>query len=233
MRVLTVAPLATGIPYEELSYFGKDDVNAGDLVEVTIKRRIVKALVIDAQKAEDEKQSLRNASFGIKKITKVIKKEFLHPKMWNTLSYISSYLLQPLGTIMYDLLSEKAFDMLSPIKIAEDSKGFELLLLEQTADTRITRYKTTVRESFSKKKSLVIFFPTITDLEYAKAELSRGIDEYVVMLHSGLTEKQYKDNFKKITDLDHPLLILSTPSMLPWMRSDLGLIVIEIGRAHV
>ncbi len=232
MRVLTVAPLAAGIPYEELSYFGKDDVHPGDLVEVTIKRRIVKGLVIDAQKAEDEKQSLRNASFGIKKISKVTKKGFLHPKMWNTLSYISSYLLQPLGTIMYDLLSEKAFDMLSPITIADDAKGFELLLLEQNTETRITRYKTTIRESFSKKKSLVIFFPTITDLEYAKAELSRGIDEYVVMLHSGLTEKQYKDNFKKITDLEHPILILSTPSMLPWMRSDLGLVVIEREHSH-
>jgi primosomal protein N' len=232
MRVLTVAPLASGIPYEELSYFGKDDINPGDLVDVTVKRRNVRALVIDAQKAEEEKQSLKHASFGLKKVSKVHTKEFLHPKIWNAINYASSYLLQPLGVIMHDLLSEKAFDALTPITIPNDAKGFELLLLEQNYEERLTRYKTTIRESFSKKKTLVIFFPTITDLEYAKAELSRGIDEYVILLHSGLTEKQYRDNHKKLTENTHPLLILSTASMLPWARKDLGLIIIEREHSH-
>ena len=59
MRVLTVAPLANGIPYEELSYFSKDDVNPGDLVEITIKRRVCRALVLDAHDAGEERQSLR------------------------------------------------------------------------------------------------------------------------------------------------------------------------------
>jgi primosomal protein N' (replication factor Y) len=232
MRVLTVAPLATGIPYEELSYFGKDGVNPGDLVEVTIKRRIVRALVIDSQKAEEERQSLRHASFGLKKISKVATKEFLHPKLWNALSFSSSYLIQPVGVILYDLIAEKAFETLLPITVPAETKGFELLLLEQNYDERLTRYKTTIRESFSKKKTLVMFFPTITDLEYAKGELSRGIEEYVVCLHSGLTEKQYKDNYKSLRDSSHPLLILSTPSILPWVRGDLGLVIIEREHSH-
>jgi primosomal protein N' len=232
MRVLTVAPLASGIPYEELSYFGKDTVNAGDLVDITIKRRNARALVIDAQKAEDEKQSLRHASFGLKKISKVNTKEFLHPKLWNALSYASSYLLQPIGVLLYDLIAEKAFDRLLPLTVSTETKGFELLLLEQGYDERLTRYKTTIRESFSKKKSLVMFFPTITDLEYAKGELSRGIEDYVVSLHSGLTEKQYKDNYKELAENPHPILVLTTPSVLPWIRTDLGLIIIEREHSH-
>jgi primosomal protein N' (replication factor Y) len=232
MRVLSVAPLAPGVPYEELSYFGKDDVHAGDLVDITIKRRNARALVIDSQKAEEEKQSLRHASFGLKKISKVHTKEFLHPKLWNALLYASSYLIQPQGILMYDLISEKAFDQLKAIRTPKEQKGFELLLLEQSYKERLTRYKTTIRESFSKKKTLVMFFPTITDLEYAKAELSRGIEEYVVMLHSGLTDKQYREHYKELTDNDHPLLILSTPSILPWVREDLGMIIIEREHSH-
>ena len=128
MQVLTVAPLAVGIPYEELSYFGKDDVMPGDLVEITVKRRICRALVLDAQKAEEERQSLRHASFGLKKITKVLIKEFLHPKLWKSLSFASSYLITPLGTIIYDLLSEKSFDLLTPVTVPDvklfgDSRG--------------------------------------------------------------------------------------------------------------
>ncbi|MFA6608806.1 MAG: hypothetical protein WCT07_02760 [Candidatus Paceibacterota bacterium] len=232
MRVLNVAPLASGIPYEELSYFSKDDVSSGDLIEINIRRRVCKALVLGAEDAKEERQSLRHSSFGLKKITKVITKDFLHPKLWNALSYASSYLMQPLGTIIYDLLSEKSFEMLIPCTVPIDGKGFEILLLEQSYENRITRYKTTIRESFSKKRSLVMFFPTITDLEYARTELARGIDEYVITLHSGLTEKQYKESQKQIIENPHPIIILSTPSIIPWIRKDLGLVIIEREHSH-
>lgn len=227
MRVLTVAPLTYGIPYEELSYFSKDDVNPGDLVEITIKRRICRALVLEVNDAQEERQSLRHASFNLKKISKVIHKSFLNPKIWKAFSYASSCLLRPVGTIIYDLLSEKSFENLTPIVFPNEAKGFEILLLEQSYETRIARYKTTIRESFSKKKSLVMFFPTITDLDYARDELARGIDDYVISIHSGLTEKQYKEAHIKIKETTHPILILSTPSLLPWTRSDLGLVIIE------
>lgn len=232
MRILTVAPLTLGIPYEELSYFSKDDVTPGDLVEITIKRRICKALVLESNKAEEERQSLRSSSFTIKKVSKVLQKNFLDIKIWKALSYSSSCLLRPLGVIIYDLLSERSFEMMSPITINKDSKGFEILLLEQSYETRIARYKTTIRESFSKKKSLVMFFPTITDLEYARDELARGIDDYVISLHSALTEKQYKEAFLRIKKEEHPILILSTPSLLPWVRNDLGLVIIEREHSH-
>ena len=227
MRVLTVAPLASGIPYEELSYFSKDSVSGGDLVEITIKRRIVRALVLRAESAAEERQSLRHASFGLKKISKVITKEFLHPKLWSALTYSSSYLLKPLGTILYDLLSERSFESLQNISLPNEGKGYETLLLEQSYENRIARYKTTVRESFSKKHSLVMFFPTITDLENARDELSKGIDDYVVTIHSNVTDKQYKASLTLIEECTHPLLILSTPSLLPWVRKDLGLVIIE------
>lgn len=232
MRVLTVAPLAYGIPYEELSYFSKDDVSAGDLVEITIKRRVCRALVLEAHDAQEERQSLRHASFNLKKISKVLTPSFLDPKIWKALSYTSSCLLRPLGTIIYDFLSEKSFERLTPVTVPVESKGFEVLLLEQSYETRIDRYKITIRESFSKKKSLVMFFPTIIDLEYAKDELSRGIDTYVVALHGGLSDKQYKEAHDQIKENSHPLLILSTPSLLPWIRNDLGLIIIEREHSH-
>ncbi len=232
MRVVTVAPLASGIPYEELSYFGRDDIHAGDLVEITIKRRISRALVLTSEKAEEERQSLRHASFGLKKVSKTITKEFLHQKLWNALSYTSSYLLRPIGTILYDLISERSFASITKIEPQINPRGFEILLLEQSYAHRITHYKTTVREAFSKKQSIVIFFPTITDLECAKNELSRGIDEYVIPLHSGLTDKQYTEAQNELFTNQHPLLILSTPSLLPWVRVDLGLVIIEREHSH-
>lgn len=232
MHVLTVAPLTKGIPYEELSYFSKDEVNAGDLVEITVRKRICRALVLEISKVEDERQSLRHASFNIKKISKILSKNFLSQKLWKELEYSSSLLLKPIGSIINDLLSEKSFDALSPIVETVDAKGFEMLLLEQDYETRITRYKTTIREFFSKKKSLVIFFPTVNDLLHAKELLSRGIDDYVVTLHGSLTEKQYNDSVIKVQNEKHAVLILATPTLIPWQREDLGYVVIEREHSH-
>lgn len=232
MYLLTVSPLASGIPYEELSYFSKTEVRPGDLVEVTVRKRVLRALVLHVANAQDEKQSLKHASFVAKKIQKVIVKEFLHPKLWKTLAFVSSYMIRNIGTVIYDLLSEKSFDMLTQLVTPSEERGFELLLLEQNYENRILRYKTTIREMFSKKKSLVIFFPTLTDLENAKESLGRGIEEYVVPLHGSLTEKQYAVAMNTLTTNEHPLLILSTASLLPWVRKDLGLVVIEREHSH-
>jgi primosomal protein N' len=232
MYLLTVSPLANGIPYEELSYFSKVEVSPGDLVEVTIRKRVCKALVLHVANAQEEKQSLKQASFVTKKISRVVVKEFLHPKIWNALMFASSYMIRTIGVLIYDLLSEKSFDKLSSLGIPEEEIGHELLLLEQNYANRMLRYKTTIREMFSKKKSLVIFFPTITDLENAREILSKGIDDYVVLLHSGLTEKQYDASMELITTSTHPLLILSTPSLVPWIRKDLGLVVLEREHSH-
>lgn len=232
MYLLTVSPLAPGIPYEELSYFSKLEVAPGDLVEITVRKRVCRALVLSVVNAEEEKQSLKHASFITKKISKVLVKEFLHPKLWESLVYASSYNIRSLGTIIYDLLSEKSFGGLTSLSIPDEVRGFELLLLEQNYDIRMHRYKTTIREMFSKKKSLVLFFPTITDLENAQHNLSRGIEDYVVSFHGSLTDKQYEVALSTLTTLDHPLVILTTPSLLPWVRKDLGLIVIEREHSH-
>lgn len=232
MQVLTVAPLTQGLPYEELSYFSKDDVEIGDLIEITIKRRVSRAIVLNRHSAEEEKQSLRHASFNIKKSGKVITKHLLPAKLWAALTYSSSYLLRSTGPVLYDLISEKAFGTLTPFNLPKNPSGFEVQLLQEKYENRITRYKTTIRESFSKKKSLVIFFPTITDLEYAKDNLTKGIEEYVVSLHSSLTDKQMTQSLEMLDTHEHPLLVLATPSLLPWKREDLGLVIIEREHSH-
>ncbi|MBP6888169.1 MAG: hypothetical protein KBC21_00550 [Candidatus Pacebacteria bacterium] len=232
MQLLTVSPLVKGIPYEELTYFSKLEVSPGDLVEINIKKRICRALVLRVQGVEEERQSLKNASFVTKKISKIITPSFLNKKVWQALAYTSSYLLHPLGTLIYDLVSEKAFEVLKNVNTPKEERGFEILLLEQSHKNRILRYKTTIREMFSKKKSLVLFFPTIVDLEYAKEELGKGITEHVAVIHGGVTEKQFNDAMEKITTEEHPLLILSTPSLLPWVREDLGLVILEREHSH-
>ena len=227
MYLLTVAPLVQGMPHDYLSYFSKDKLEKGDLCEISIKKRNCRALVLHVANAKEERQSLRHANFGLKKINKVIHKGFIPNEIWKAIDFASSYTLQPVGKIIFDLIPERAYTSINTFCTPTVDKSFELLLLQQNYKDRLTRYKTTVRESFAKKQSMVIFFPTIIELEYAQNELSRGIEDYVVSFHSGLTDKQGNNALLKIKDEQHPLLILSTPTLLPWTRKDLGLCVIE------
>jgi len=228
MYVLTAAPLAPGIPYEELTYFSKDEVRPGDLVEISIKKRVVRALILHAKPAKEEKQEIRSALFGIKKITKILYRDYIHPTLFQAIELESMYHLQPIGRLIYDLLPEKYFSgRISPLLEQKIKPGFEVNLLQQPLAERIVRYRSIIRESFAKKSSVVIFFPTIHDLINSEKILAKGIEDYVVSFHSGLTEKKWNNSYKEITKNAHPLLILSTPSLLPWLREDLGTIVIE------
>jgi hypothetical protein len=161
MYLLTVSLLADGIPYEELSYFSKQEVTPGDLVEVTVRKRVCRALVVKVVSLKEEKQSLKHASFVTKKISQVLYKEFIHPKLWQALTYASSCALKNTGTLVHDLLSEKSFQTITSLSVPLLERGFEILLLEQAYEYRMQRYKTTIREMFSKKYSLVMFFPTL------------------------------------------------------------------------
>jgi primosomal protein N' len=233
MYVLTIAPLADGIPHEELTYFSKESVEPGDLVEVPVRKRAIKGLVLYVSPARDQKQELRSAVFGIRKITKILSKNYIHPLLFQALVDASSFTLMPLGKMIYDFLPEKLFtSKVNPLLEQKPKPGYDLLLLQHSYDDRLTRYKSIIRESFAKKQTIVMFFPTVVDLERAERIFSRGIEEYVVAIHGSLSEKAWNQMYKKITEENHPLLILSTPNLTPWVRDDIGTIVIEREQSH-
>ncbi len=227
MYIVNVAPLHAGLPHDTLSYFSKDKLEVGDLCEISIRKTSYRALVLSVSEARHEKQSIRHADFSFKKINKILYKQFIPKEIWLALDYSSSFNLQPLGKLIYDLIPEKSFNQIKYFHKNNFQKKFELELLQQSYKERIVRYKTLIRESFAKKQSLVIYFPTVTDIEYAYKELSKGIEDYVFCYHSSLTEKQAGVALDEIIKKHHPVLILNTPSLIPFVRNDIGLCIIE------
>lgn len=228
MYVLAVAPLTEGIPHDELTYFSKDEVATGDLVEVEVRRRKIKALVIRVTDAKNEKQYLRQVDFGIKKISRLLIKNYLDRNLLEALSFSSSFNLVPLGQFIDDFIPSRLLNgKMHSFKSSIYQSDFDYLLLQNNYSDRIIRYKSIIRESFAKKQSVIIYFPTITDIEHAQRELSRGIEDYVIKIHSALTEKQWSQEISNLTKEVHPLLILSTPSITPFVRDDIGTIITE------
>lgn len=78
----------------------------------------------------------------------------------------------------------------------------EPLLLQMEWSERMSQYRALIRQSFAKKRSVMLVVPTIFDLERVKKEVSKGIEK-------------------------HPMLFITTPAGSLFSRKDLGLIILE------
>lgn len=233
MKLYLVSPLTSGLPFDSLSYFSKDEITLGSLVSITIKKRKIPGIVISAQNIEDERMSIKSASFAIKKINEKDRQDFIDEELINAITLAGDITLSYLPNLLRTLIPERLLENSVGLTLHANKheRRAELFLLSLPREERFTRYKSLTRESFAKNESLVIFFPTITELQQAEVELSKGIGNYVVSLHSKLTQKNSKDADEKLRG-DHPLLILSTSTLSAFVRSDIGQIVIENEMSH-
>ena len=100
MRILTVIPITKGFFGETLTYFCKEEVLAGALVQVTIRQKPVEALVIKSQDVNEVKSALRQSDFAIKKITKVIAPQAFTADFLNATTLAADYFASPLGSLI-------------------------------------------------------------------------------------------------------------------------------------
>ncbi|MEI8249281.1 MAG: hypothetical protein WCG07_02175, partial [Candidatus Taylorbacteria bacterium] len=84
-----------------------------------------------------------------------------------------------------------------------------------------------IRQEFARKKSVVFYVPSIEDAKNICNKLEKGIEGYIYMLHSGLTEKQILATWKSIADMQHSIVIVATGSFALLPRTDIQSVVIE------
>src|ERR1035437_4119396 len=72
-----------------------------------------------------------------------------------------------------------------------------------------------------------MFAPTVEEAKYLISSLEKGIEGYIFALHNGLTSKKINEVWQKISDIDHPVVVIATSqfSLLP--RGDIDIVVIE------
>jgi primosomal protein N' (replication factor Y) len=114
-------------------------------------------------------------------------------------------------------------------KISNETKKIksEKLLFQAPMEDRISLYKTLIRESFAKKKSIFFIFPNEKDILNFQELLSKGIEDFLIPIHGNLSIKNQFENVKKIITNPHPILVLGTAPYLAIPRSDFGIIILE------
>jgi len=111
MYIINVIPL-TKIPRPNpqiLSYFFSKKLTKGALVQISLRRKKINAIVISSENLKNKKIDIKKgASFKLKPVEKVISKEpALNKSQLKLLSWISEYYFVPLGLVARIFLSKK------------------------------------------------------------------------------------------------------------------------------
>lgn len=239
LRVITVSPITKGFFGEQLTYFTKEEVEVGSIVEVPVRQKLTIALVTKAQLASDIKSALRRSDFAIKKAARVINRQFFTPAFIQAAGETADYYAANLGAIIktytpqavLDEMGEEKNDALiesenKPEGPAGKFKREDFVLQEADAE-RISFYKSLIREAFAKDQSVFCLLPTAAEVDKIVPELTRGIEEYALILTNNLSKKELLARLERSRDLSHPLLIIGTPLFLFLTRPDIKTLIVE------
>lgn len=241
MKILTVIPLQKNPFTEELTYFSSKNIEIGNIVSISIRNKKMLGLVVSSTMASEAKSEIKDMNFNLKKVIEskeisIFKTEFIDSVL-RTSQYFISNKNYAFTTLIPTIIKEK-YDEIAKFKnTTTDSKNLQAtsstnlktqkLLFQTSLEERISYYKTFIRESFANKKSVYIVLPRELDIENFEEKLKKGIENFIVSIHSGLSPKNTLSKIEKIMTIEHPVLILGTAPFLSLPRHDIETIILE------
>ena len=224
MHILSVSPLGKS-RFSELSYFSQADIRPGAVIDILIRGKKVKGVVLASEDARDMKEAIRGASFELKKINIKEAKLFVPFAALRAAEETALFYGASVGNVLGETINTNLLPHLT--KETGEKKPGVALILQEGEEHRMSYYRSIIRESFSKGKSSLIITPTIEESNRLSETLEKGISEFVVVLHSGISKKELAARLQKIETEIHPILIVCTPSFAVVPRADLETLVIE------
>lgn len=235
IKTVKVIPLSSSVQKDYLTYFTGREVEVGTIVTVPIRKSNVEAMVVEVGEAIEDKSALKQATFNLKKITSVKGPSPFDQTFFKTCVEASNYFAGTLGGVLDTMLPSHVFKhyaKLTPLvndkeRAHESALAPEKLVFQGALEDRISFYKTFIRESFAKKQSVYLCLPTIQDIETFAATLQKGIEKYVFVFHSDLSQKSFVAAYNSALEETHPVLIIGTGTFLFIPRDDIRTYIVE------
>ncbi len=236
MKILEIIPLRKGIFKDNLTYFTSLDVSIGDIVNVPIRSKNTLGLVSSVEELTTEKSNVKNMNFNLRKVSdtkgiSIFRKEFLEA-CFDTGKYFVKNKNMSISSLIPKIFIEE-YDKISKVEkntkepVLENNLKSEKLLFQYPREERISIYKTLIRESFAKGQSIFIVMPTENDIEKFEEILGKGIEQFTFTLHSNVNKKKLLQNYEKIINTDHGVLMIGTAPFLSIPKLNLNTIILE------
>jgi len=229
MNVVTVIPLSRGVFAEELTYYSSALVAPGDLVEISIRGKKCKALVLSYESAQSRKAELKASQYSLKKIQKVLHPSLISPQFLSAAKKIAEYHTAPLSTTLSALLPKSLLDANSSLPaLAPRETGVhtEKYIVADSDEERFSLYKKLVRESFVGRRSVLIIEPTHEDVSGVLEILGRGISNSVRKVSGESTKTEMRKIIGELAG-EMPLLIIGTPIALSLIGGSVETVILD------
>lgn len=229
MNILTIIPIAKGIPRDELSYFSAKSVSLGTLVTVPFGGRTIKGVVIDQQPVRDLKSTIKTSSFALRNITTIHHDQALPAVLFSAGQKTARFFAQPVGPVIKTMIPDMLFDYYTEhsVPLEKTSTHPNIQTIQAPSLERISMYKTMIRENLAKQKSTMVVVPSIVHAEHHARELGFGITDALVVMHSKKTKKQVAKNLDQIFDTKKPIVLITTPPYASIIRNDWDTMIID------
>lgn len=234
MNIVTVLPLSRGVHKDTLSYFTAKDIALGSIVGVPVRSKIIDAIVIASEPAQNIKEHLKDASFALKKIESVKGKAPFSKNFLKACTTLGEYSVASVGALIDTIVPNIYLKEYKNLKLnthqikVDNRQAREKYAFQAPLADRIAYYKTYIREAFARDASVFFCVPTIRDATIFAEALTRGITEHSVIVHSELPKKALIEKYNTITTNSHPLIIIGTIPFLSIPRHDVDTIIVEM-----
>src|SRR3989344_9062488 len=200
MKLLEVIPISRGISAETLTYFTAGELSVGSIVRVPLRKKTIPAIVLSLQEVSEAKSSIKDSAYAIKKIKDIKSFELTSPKFIEASKEMADYLAASTGSVINSAIPKSILLNADKLKIkikigAASPRPHEKFVLQADDEERYANYRSFIREEFAKGFSVFFCLPTIQDIKKIFEILSKGIEQYSFILHSGLSKKEILENW--------------------------------------
>lgn len=233
MYLISVYPIAQ-LPQHlqgPFSYFTKEPVKPGAIVEIIFNKKKIPAFVDSAEQITSKKLSIKTRSFPLKKIQRIISRAVLfHPLLLEIAKQKSAYYLEPIGSILKSFVPIELFSQSTalPYHIPDQHILYEpeptAVIGSQTE--RLLYYEKIIREAFARNKPVALFAPTTQAVDYL-AHYFKDLPKEIIIFHGNLSKQQMKKALIRAQKRVSPSLIIGTPIALGILNGDESTIIIE------
>ncbi|MEK7135274.1 MAG: hypothetical protein AAB780_01055 [Patescibacteria group bacterium] len=233
--LVEVAPVTKGPAPTSLSYFSAQKLAPGMMVRVPLRRGEALGLVLSSRDVRGAKTEIRRAGFLLRKILKSdILEVGITPQTLEALQKTAHHYATSVGVLLSSTLPKMISDepeTFLKLTTRKKRKGVEhskeTLLLQMESEERFGQYRALVRQSFARGASCMVVVPTHLEIERVRAELSKGINDFVFTFSLSGKKKGMRANWLKALTEPHPVLFISTSAGLLFPRSDIDTIILD------
>ncbi|KXJ97841.1 MAG: Primosomal protein N' [Parcubacteria bacterium OLB19] len=230
MFVIQVIPLIKDTKINNLSYFSSTNYEIGTFVEVPIRKKTYRAIVVESKPVSEHKSSLKTAHFTLHKLPEQKNISVIPSCLRETAKTLTEVYPTTTGGVLYQILSpdvrngDYQYPNISSLTHKEETTP---QILTDTIKNRYMSYRSHIRSILARRGSVMFVVPNSVDLDYAEKNLMTGIEDRIVKFSPNQTKRERIKAYEAFEDTTIAKVILTTPTHAYLDRVDLLSIIIE------